>query len=81
MRSYGVRNIGVAGSVARDAAEVGSDLDVVADMDLSESPAGRYFGLIAFLEDLVHCEIDLLTRDRIKEHVRPFIEAEEVRVF
>jgi len=81
IRSYGVRSIGVAGSVARDVADVGSDLDIVADMDLSESPADRYFGLIAFLEDLVHCEIDLLTRDRIKEHVRPTIEADEIRVF
>ena len=81
IRSFGVEGLAIAGSVARDEAAVGSDIDVVGDMDLSGHAATRYFGLIECLEDLLHCEIDLLTRDRIKPHVRPFIEAESVSVF
>ena len=81
IRAYGVQRLALAGSVARDEAVVGSDVDVIVDIDLSEGPAARYFGLVEYLEDVLHCEIDLLTRDRIKAHVRASIEADAVPVF
>ena len=47
-----VRRISLFGSVARDEALPGSDVDVLVEFD-GPATFGRYTGLLAFLEDLI----------------------------
>ncbi len=66
---HGARNIRVFGSVARGDAGLGSDLDLLVDVAPVHSswfPAG----LIVDLEDLLGCEVDIVTEAALHEYVR-----------
>ena len=75
---HGATNVRVFGSVARGEAGPGSDLDLLVDVGPGRSaffPAG----LLADLEDLLGCKVDVLTenglhwyiRDRVLKEARP----------
>lgn len=74
----GARNVRVFGSVARGEAHVGSDVDLIVDVERGRSLLD-IVGLWQELEDLLHCKVDLLTegglspylRDRILQEARP----------
>jgi len=61
-REFGVRRLDAFGSVARGEETSSSDLDLLVEFDDPDrTPAGRYFGLLHFLEDTLGCDADLLT--------------------
>ena len=69
---YGAYNVRVFGSVARGEADEKSDIDLLVDME----PGRSLFdlgGLLTDLEDLLGCNVDVVTekglRDRIRERV------------
>jgi uncharacterized protein len=73
---YGVRRIGLFGSVARERVSQTSDLDVVVEM---ESPSfDRYMDLKFELEDRFGVQVDLVLSDTVKDRLRPIIERETV---
>ena len=79
LRARGVRHAALFGSVARDEATDTSDVDVL--VDFSAPPTfDQYMGLKIFLEDLLQCRVDLVTRRGLKERIRPYVEKEAVRV-
>jgi len=75
---HGVRNIRVFGSAARGEAGEGSDLDLLIEAGPYRTP---WFpgGLIAELEELLGCRVDVVTekalhwyiRDRVLQEARP----------
>ena len=75
---HGVRNIRVFGSAARGEAGEGSDLDLLIEAGPQRTP---WFpgGLIAELEELLGCRVDVVTekalhwyiRDRVLQEARP----------
>lgn len=78
-RRYGVRTIDVFGSVSRDDARPGSDVDLLVQFD--ERPtARRFFDLKAHLEELLGCEVDLATEKMLGAKLRRAIEPELLRV-
>ena len=78
-RRYGVSGLALFGSVARDAAREGSDVDVLVAFD-GPATSERYFGVQFYLEDLLGCPVDLVTEKALRPELRPFIEKEAVRV-
>ena len=75
---YGVRRLGLFGSWIRGEASVASDVDVLVEF---ERPTfDRYMDLKFFLEELLGCPVDLVTRDALKPRVRPEVEREAVHV-
>lgn len=81
IKSYGVRRIGVFGSVVRGQATSGSDLDVL--VEFSEKTFDNYFGLKFFLEELFGRQVDLVIAEDVKPSLRPRVlgEAEYVAGF
>ncbi len=76
---FGVKSLLLFGSVARDEAAPGSDVDLLVEFD---RPVG-YFGLFAlqdYLEKLLGCPVDLGTPDSLKPYVKERIEGELIRV-
>ena len=75
---HGARNVRVFGSVARENASPSSDLDLLVSLGPKRTP---FFpgGLKADLEELMGCEIDIVTekalhrliRDQILREARP----------
>jgi len=78
-RRFGVSSLALFGSVARDAAQQGSDVDVLVAFD-GPATSARYFGVQFYLEDLLGCPVDLVTEKALRSELRPFIEKEAVHV-
>jgi predicted nucleotidyltransferase len=76
---YGVTQLALFGSTARDAASASSDADVLVAFD-GPATSARYFGVQFYLEDLLGCPVDLVTEKALRPELRPFIEKEAVHV-
>lgn len=78
--SFDVDRLVLFGSVARDEATPGSDLDVLVEFAGAKSRSKAYFGLMFYLEDLLDREIDLVTEPALRREFRPYVEREAIRV-
>lgn len=76
---YGVTQLALFGSSARNNARSDSDIDILAAFD-GPATSERYFGVQFYLEDLFGRRIDLVTEKALRAELRPFIEKEAVRV-
>jgi predicted nucleotidyltransferase len=76
---YGVTDLALFGSTVRDAARIGSDIDILVSFD-GPATSDRYFGVQFFLEDLWGRPVDLVTDRALRPELRPFIEKEAVHV-
>ena len=79
VRSFGVRTLSLFGSVARDEARAGSDVDVLVEFE-GPTTFDAHTGLMVFLEDLLGCRVDVVTANGLKKDLRPLIEQDLVRV-
>ncbi len=76
---FGVVELALFGSVARDEAASDSDVDVLVRFD--KPPHWRqYFGAQCFLEELLGCPVDMATHQELREEIKPFVEQEAVDV-
>ena len=76
---FGVRELALFGSVARNGAVQGSDVDLV--VDYGEPPTFRqYTGALLYLEDVLGCKVDLVTRSGLKPDLKPVIEQDLVPI-
>jgi len=76
LRGFGVKRIGLFGSVVRGESAPGSDLDLL--VELERLTYRDYFGLLAFLQDHFQCGIDLVTTTALREELKPYILPEVV---
>lgn len=78
----GATGLYIFGSVARDQAAEGSDVDLFIDYDAeSEFSLFDLVGIKQFLEEALQTEVDLTTRDSLHPALRERIELGAVRVF
>ncbi len=66
IEKFGVKRIGLFGSVVRDEANERSDIDFVVEFEKGKATFKNFGGLIEFLENLFHRDIDILTPEGIK---------------
>lgn len=78
LRRYGVRRLGLFGSVARGEGRAESDLDFV--VELERKTFDDSMGLKFCLEDIFHRDVDLILADAIKAPLRKAILSEVVYV-
>ena len=76
---YGMKSLALFGSVARNDATDTSDVDVLVDFGAAPT-FDQYMGLNILSEDLLQCQVDVVTLCALKEPVRPYVEKEAVRV-
>lgn len=79
IEQFGVKHLALFGSVVRDEARDDSDLDILVEFEGGESYR-NYFDLLFYLEDHLHCTIDLVCRDAIRPQLKPYIEEEALYV-
>lgn len=77
IRSHGVTCLSVFGSVVRNEAGDGSDVDILVEFS---RPVGlfEFVRLKAYLEDLLGCDVDLVTREALRPEMRDGILQEAV---
>ncbi len=76
---YGVVELALFGSSARDQAREDSDVDILVAFD-GPATSQRYFGVQFYLEDLLGCPVDLVTDKALRPELRPYVEREAIRV-
>jgi predicted nucleotidyltransferase len=76
---FGVTDLALLGSIARDTARPDSDVDILVAFD-GPATSARYFGVQFYLEDLPGCPVDLVTDKALRPQLRPYIEKEAVHV-
>ena len=76
---FGVSDLALFGSTARDAAGEGSDIDILVSFD-GPATSKRYFGVQFYLEDLLGCPVDLVTDKALRPELRPYVEKEAIHV-
>lgn len=76
---FGVVELALFGSVARNAAGPESDVDVLVAFS-GPATSARYFGVQFFLEDLFGRPVDLVTSSALRAELRPFVEREATHV-
>ena len=76
---FGVTELALFGSFARDQATDTSDVDILARFD-TPPDWKRYFGAQGYLEDLIGRPVDLTTDQDLRVEIRPHVEREVINV-
>lgn len=76
---YGVKHLALFGSTARDEAGAESDVDLLVEFEGGET-FRKFFDLQFFLEDNLHCKIDLVCADTVRPQIKPYIEKDALYV-
>ncbi len=66
---YGAYNVRIFGSVARGEADEKSDIDFLVNMESGRS-LFDLGGLLSDLEDLLGCNVDVVTEDGLRDRIR-----------
>ena len=77
MSRFGVAELALFGSVARGQAIERSDVDILVRFD-GPATSKQYFGLQFYIEDLLGCNVDLVTDKALRAELRPYVEREAV---
>ncbi len=78
-KQFGVSELALFGSAARDELRSDSDIDVLVKFDAVASSA-RYFGVQFAIEDAMGMPVDLVTENAPRRELRPYVERERIRV-
>ena len=76
---FGVPRLALFGSVARDTALPGSDIDLLVAFDGPATPE-RYFGVQFYLEDLLGHSVDLVTERALRQELKPYVERDAIPI-
>ena len=76
---FGVAELGLFGSYARDHADDSSDVDILVRFE-GAATSTRYFGVQFFIEDLLQRPVDLVTHKALRKEIRPYVTRELVNV-
>ncbi len=79
VRRFGVADLALFGSTARDKAQDGTDIDVMVSFE-GRATAKRYFGVQFYLEDSLGCAVDLVQEGVIRPELKPYIEKDLIHV-
>jgi len=78
-RRFGITELALYGSFARDKAAAHSDVDIL--VRFSTPPNWRqYFDAHAYLEETLGRPVDMATHSEIRPAIRPYVEQEAVNV-
>lgn len=76
----GVRTLSLFGSVAQNKATARSDVDILVDFDAKKGLFG-FMSLKNYLEELLRCDVDLVTKNALHPALRKRILNEAKNVF
>lgn len=76
---FGVAELVLFGSFARDRAGNDSDVDILVRIG-GRATSKRYFGTQFYIEDLLGRPVDLVTDGALRQELRPYVEREVIHV-
>lgn len=79
LEKLGVKSLSLFGSVARGEDRPGSDVDILVEFK-GRATFDRYMDTKFYLEELLGCNVDLVTPKAIKPRMKPYIMRELIHV-
>ena len=79
IKRFGISRIAIFGSVARNEAKEGSDIDVLVSFS-DKVTSKNFFGLQFYLEDQLNASIDLVTENAVRNELKPYINKDVIYV-
>ena len=76
---FGVTELALFGSFARDQATEKSDVDIIVKFNGPATSKG-YFGTLFYIEDLLGRTVDLATNKSLRSEILPFVERDTIHV-
>lgn len=73
IKSFGIKEISLFGSYAKEEQKNGSDIDFLVQFDKGRGLFKDYIGLLHFLEDLFDKKIDIGEYNKIREELKDSI--------
>lgn len=80
LSNLGVRTLAIFGSIAKDEGKKGSDVDILVDFD-SKKGLFIFLDLKDYLENILHCEVDLVTKKSLHPALKKRILSEAKQIF
>ena len=80
LSQLGSRHLAIFGSIVRDQATEGSDIDILVDFDTKKDLFG-FIDLKFYLEDLLECDVDLVSKQALHPALKKRILDEAKEVF
>lgn len=80
LANLGVYSLSVFGSIARNQGKKKSDVDILVDFDATLGLFG-FIDLKDYLEDILHCKVDLVTKEALHPALKENILREVRQVF
>ena len=77
--AHGARNIRVFGSIVRGEADENSDVDFLVELEPGRSLLDLG-GLLMDLQELLHCDVDVVTVKGLRERIRPRVLREAISI-
>ena len=79
VQRFGVAELSLFGSFARDQGTGDSDIDLLVQFD-GPATSKQYFGMQFYIEDLLGRRVDLVTEKALRAELRPYVERDIVNV-
>ncbi|MGB4116523.1 MAG: nucleotidyltransferase family protein [Polaromonas sp.] len=76
---FGVLQLALFGSTARDAARPGSDVDILVNFS-GKVTSAQYFCVQFYIEDLICSAVDLVTQKALRKELHTYTEQEALHV-
>lgn len=74
LRAFGLRRVGIFGSVASGLATGKSDVDLLLDFDPDKKTYRNFFRGTECLESLLQRPVDAVTPQGLSPHIKPYVE-------
>lgn len=79
VQNFGVTELSLFGSFARDQAADDSDVDILVQFN-GPATSKQYFGVQFYIEDLLSRQVDLVTNKALRAEIRPYVERDIINV-
>lgn len=79
-RRFGVAELALFGSVARDEADENSDVDILVRFHPAVAAGAAYLNTAHYIEDLLGRRVDLVEREALRPELRRYVEPDLVHV-
>ena len=79
VQRFGITDLALLGSIARDEAMDASDVDVMVEFE-RRSTAKRYLGVQLYLEDLLKRPVDLVQKEVVGPELKSYVERDLIHV-
>lgn len=69
LNKFGIKKLGLFGSVVRNENGTGSDIDILVQFEQGKKSYDNFYALYDFLENLFQVKIELLTTESLSRHI------------